>query len=81
MEFTYHSLERMNKRGITKEMIELALNYGRVVRDKIIFKKKEIQKTLQKYPTMKSKLLKLLDKGGLVLVCDSGTMITMYKGY
>ena len=78
---TYHAEVRINKRGITKDMIELALDYGRFVKDKVIFGKREAKKLLNKFKKskdMKSKLLKIMDKGGVVLVVDND-IITAYK--
>jgi len=79
--FTYHAQVRVNQRGITKDMIELALDYGKYVKDKVIFGKREAKKLLNKFrksKEMKSKLLKIMDKGGVVLVVDNG-IITAYK--
>ncbi len=78
---TYHAEVRINQRGITKEMIELALDYGRFVKDKVVFGKREIKKMLNKFrksKEMKSKLLKIMDKGGIVVVIDND-IITAYK--
>ena len=79
--FTYHAQVRINQRGITKDMIEIALDYGRFVKDKVIFGKREAKKLLNKFrksKEMKSKLLKIMDKGGIVLVIDN-EIITAYK--
>ena len=79
--FTYHAEVRINQRGITKDMIEIALDYGRLVKDKVIFGKKEAKKLLNKFrksKEMKSKLLKIMDKGGVVLVVDND-IVTAYK--
>jgi hypothetical protein len=79
LKFTKHALARMNQRGITKDMIELALNYGKFARDKIILGRKEIKKLMKKYPDLKSKLLKLFDSKGLVVVFENNYIITVYK--
>jgi len=79
--FTYHAEVRINQRGITKDMIEIALDYGRLVKDKVIFGKKEAKKLLNKFrksKEMKSRLLKIMDKGGVVLVVDND-IVTAYK--
>ena len=78
---THHAEVRINQRGITKEMIELALDYGRFVKDKVIFGKKEATKLLNKYrksKEMKKKLLKIIDKGGITVVVDND-IVTAYK--
>lgn len=79
LQFTHHALTRMSQRGITKEMIELALDYGRFVKDKVILGRKEIKKLIKKYPYLKSKLLKLFDSKGLVVVFEDNYIITVYK--
>jgi sulfopyruvate decarboxylase TPP-binding subunit len=79
--FTKHGLRRMNQRGVTKEMIELTVKYGKYIQDKIILKIKEIKRLLPKVSQeIKNKLLKLLDKGGLVVVLsDYCSVITVYR--
>jgi len=79
LQFTKHALARMNQRGITKEMVELALDYGKFVKDKVVLGRKEIKKLIKKYPTLKSKLLKLFDSKGLVVVFENNYIITVYK--
>jgi len=79
LQFTKHALARMNQRGITKDMVELALDYGKFVKDKIVLGRKEIKKLIKKYPSLKSKLLKLFDSKGLVVVLENNYIITVYK--
>ena len=79
LQFTKHALIRMSQRGITKEMIELALDYGRFLKDKIILGRKEIKRVIQKHLNLKSKLLKLFDSKGLVVVFEDSYIITVYK--
>ena len=79
LQFTKHALDRMNQRGITKDMIELALDYGKFMKDKVVLGKKEIKKLIKKYPNLKSKLLKLFDSKGLVVVFENNYIITVYK--
>lgn len=78
--FTKHGMRRMNQRGITKEMIELTIEYGHYHKDKVILKSRDIKKLLTKVSShIKSRLMKLLDKGGLVVVLsDDITVITAY---
>ncbi len=80
IKFTKHGLQRMNQRGITKEMIELTIEYGEYQKDKIILKSRDIKKLIRKVSQeIKSKLMKLLDKGGLVVVLsDDCAVITVY---
>ncbi len=81
IKFTKHALQRMNQRGITREMIELVIEYGQYQKDKVILKSRDIKKLIKKVSTeIKSKLMKLLDKGGLVVVLsDDCAVITVYN--
>lgn len=81
LEFTKHGKTRMNQRGITLEMIELTLEYGKYIKDKVILKSKDIKDILSKVSEVKkTKLLKILDKGGLVVVLsDDYVVITVYN--
>ena len=79
--FTKHALQRMNQRGVTREMIDLTIEYGQYHKDKIILKSRDIKKLIRKVSQeIKSKLMKLLDKGGLVVVLsDDCAVITVYN--
>ncbi len=79
---TLHFNQRARQRGITQRMIDLTLEYGDVKEDKVKLGKRTIKKLL-KHPkkisqNFKQDLLKILDKGGLVVVCGSA-LITTYN--
>lgn len=78
MKYTYHSQNRMNQRGISKEMIEFTLNYGSVDGDAYITNKKLLQKVIQNLSKQLTLAKKLIDKGGVVVVTDNGSVITTY---
>lgn len=78
MKYTYHSQKRMNHRGISKEMIEFTLNYGSVDGDAYITNKKLLQKVIQNLSKQLTLAKKLIDKGGVVVVTDNGSVITTY---
>lgn len=79
--YTKHGMERMNQRGVTSEMIDLVLEYGEYIQDKVILNRKIIRGLINRVAkNLKSKLIKLLDKGGLVVVLsDDNTLITTYN--
>ncbi len=81
IKFTKHGLQRMNQRGITKEMIELTIEFGQYHKDKVTLKSRDIKKLISKVSReVKAKLMKLLDKGGLVVVLsDDCAVITVYN--
>jgi hypothetical protein len=81
MGFTQHCLRRMSQRGITMEQLNLVMRFGINKGDKIILNKKIIKNLLRKadFLYLKSKLLKLFDKGGVVVVFEDNSIITTYN--
>lgn len=76
---TLHINQRARQRGITNRMIELTLEYGIVQADKIKLGTRRIQKLLRTHKHIKADLLKIMDKGGLVVVVSGAAMITAYN--
>ncbi|HHH37901.1 MAG TPA: hypothetical protein ENK77_04740 [Epsilonproteobacteria bacterium] len=80
---TYHINQRIRQRGITKRMIELTLEFGEVQADKIRLGSRRIKKILKDKKhirqDLKKDLLKILDKGGLVVVASGSALITAYN--
>ena len=76
---THHINQRVRQRGITKKMIELTLEFGEVQADKIRLGTRRIKKMLRTHKELKKDLLKILDKGGLVVVVSGGALITAYN--
>ena len=83
MHETLHINQRARQRGITKRMIELTLEFGEVQADKIRLGSRRIKKLLKNRKQisreLKRDLLKILDKGGLVVVTTGETLITAYN--
>ena len=73
-----HINQRVRQRGITKKMIDLTLEYGKLKGDKIRLGTRRIKELLRTKVELKSELLKLMDKGGLVVVFSGATLITAY---
>ena len=76
---TLHINQRARQRGITNRMIELTLEYGIVQADKIKLGTRRIKKLLRTHKHIKADLLKIMDKGGLVVVVSGAAMITAYN--
>jgi hypothetical protein len=76
---TLHINQRARQRGITNRMIELTLEYGVVQADKIKLGTKGIKKLLRTHKHIKADLLKIMDKGGLVVVVSGAALITAYN--
>jgi hypothetical protein len=79
---THHCNRRMSQRGITKNQMKTTFKYGHQNGDKIVLNKKTI-KNILKYNKLKSddrkQLVKILDKGGIVLICENSSLITTYN--
>ena len=78
MHETLHINQRVRQRGITKKMIDLTLEYGKLKGDKIRLGTRKIQELLRTKVGLKSELLKIMDKGGLIVVFSGATLITAY---
>lgn len=78
MKYTYHLQNRMNQRGISKEMIEFTLNYGSINGDAYITNKKLLQKMIQHLNKQLTLAKRLIDKGGVIVVTNNGSVITTY---
>ena len=82
MNETLHINQRVRQRGITKRMIELTLEFGEVQADKIRLGSRRIKKILKNRKLsqdLKHDLLKILDKGGLIVVASGTILITAYN--
>lgn len=79
MRATKHLGERMSQRGMTKRMLELVMEFGKEQGDKIVLNRKTTQYLLDEMDQIKRDLLKVMDKGGIVVVCDNETLITTYR--
>jgi len=78
MHETLHINQRSRQRGITKKMIDITLEYGKLKGDKIRLGTRRIKELLRTKGELKSELLKIMDKGGLVVVFSGATLITTY---
>jgi len=76
---TLHVNKRARQRGITNKMIELTLEFGIQKADKIRLGTRQIKKLISKHKDLKPELLKILDKGGLVVVVSGASIITAYN--
>jgi hypothetical protein len=83
LQLTTHAQTRMNQRGITLEMIQLVLEYGKYSQDRVTLVSRDIQKVISKVSQeTKIKLLKILDKGGItVVLSDAYSVITVFNKF
>ena len=77
---TKHLGVRMSQRGITGDMIELALAYGENRQDKVVLCRKAAMKLVARLDgAQRATALKVLDKGGIVVVEKEGILLTTYN--
>lgn len=79
MHSTHHSQVRMAQRGINRDVVEYVLTYGTPEKDKIIMGRKEALRKLEDLQEEQRLLMKILYKGGVVVVADGNTIITTYN--
>lgn len=76
---TLHMDVRMNQRGITAELVDLALEYGEWEGDKCRLDQRGLRRLLAEIDKTRSAALRALDKGGLVVVESGAQLITTYQ--
>lgn len=81
MRWTIHAQQRMNQRGINREMMELVMEYGKIDLDKRVLGRKDAQSLLTQMQEQMKVLKKIIDKGGIVIVAENDTCITTYNRY
>ena len=84
MQKKMHFDVRTNQRGISMEMIETTIKYGRTMpnrRDRIQLNRKGVQKVLSfaTDPEEIRTLKKIFDKGGLVVVSVDNTLVSAWN--
>ena len=81
MHVTNHLKARQSQRGISKEMIEYVLQHGADMKDKLIFGKKLALQRLAEIRAEERLIMKILDKGGVIVVAEGDALITTYNYY
>ena len=79
MESTIHAQERMSQRGISRAMVEFVLEHGMVEQDRVILGRKDALSLLESLQDQQRILMKILDKGGVVVVAAGTKIITTYN--
>ena len=79
MSKTRHVQTRMSQRGINQEMMYLARKFGSESGDRIVLSRKAAQAVVRELDHLRGKLLKIVDKGGLVIVTDEGELISTWR--
>lgn len=76
---TVHLDQRMNQRGITRDLLDFALAHGTWEGDRCILDKKLLRELLNKCDEMRRLAVRVIDKGGMVVVEAGGHEITAYS--
>lgn len=76
---TRHIHKRMSQRGITNRMLEVVSDFGTVQGDKRILDRKNIDALMKSMDGLRKDLMKIRDKGGLVVVESDDVQITAYN--
>jgi len=76
---TRHVHKRMGQRGITQRLINIVRVHGVQRGDKYILGRQNIDDLIQDLDVLRKNLLKVRDKGGLVVVEANETVITAYR--
>lgn len=79
MQITTHMDARMNQRGINKELIHLALEYGEPNGDKTVLGRKECHEAMQQLRRELKALERAMSKGGITVVSAGEVLITTYR--
>ena len=75
---TRHIQHRMSQRGIKSEMLDVVQQFGTWNGDKCILNRQACNDVLTELDRIKRSVLKMKERGGLVLVQERGTDITTY---
>ena len=79
MHNTKHFNKRMNQRGISKDLAELALELGYIHGDRYVLGRREVDEELERLDERRRLLIKARDKGGVVVVAQDDALITTYR--
>jgi hypothetical protein len=79
MQTTRHINDRMNQRGLKREMIELALEHGKLVGDKYVLNRKLALATIGELKKKQKALEHAASKGGVTVIASNETLITAYR--
>lgn len=79
MRSSKHMDQRMNQRGISRQMVETALLFGIKHNDRCVIGRKEANLAIELLQEQLRALKKLADKGGITVVHDNDTLITTWN--
>lgn len=75
---TKHYGSRISQRGIRETNVALALRYGIRYGDKVVLGRKQTRYVIQALDRQRKDLIRVMDKGGVVVIEQDGNLITAY---
>lgn len=75
---TKHYGSRISQHGIRETTIALALRYGIRYGDKVVLGRKQTRYVIQALDRQRKDLIRVMDKGGVVVIEQDGNLITAY---
>jgi hypothetical protein len=79
MKFSNHAKVRMAQRGIPHGLVGIARKYGRIDGDRWVLDRRAIRECLSELAAERALLMKVMDKGGVVVAEDNDTVITVFN--
>ncbi len=79
MRETHHFEVRKNNRGISDYLIELVLEYGDTIGDRVVLGKKKTEMLVAEIKQLEKGIKKICDKNGLAVVIEDDSFITTYQ--
>ncbi|OOI03170.1 hypothetical protein BIW16_09245 [Vibrio sp. OULL4] len=75
---TRHIQQRMSQRSIKQDVVDLVLQFGVSQGDKVVLTRKNLNLLIAQLNEVKHSAMDALKHGGVVVVDDSGNLITTY---
>ena len=75
---TKHYGSRISQRGIRETTVALAQRYGIRHGEKLVLGRKQIRHVIEEFDRQRKELVRAMDKGGVVVVEQGGTLVTAY---
>jgi hypothetical protein len=79
MTFTQHADQRMNQRGIPRNLVEFALRHGRIEGDRHVLDRQESRRLIESLQDELRLAKRVMDKGGITVVEVEGAVITTFN--
>lgn len=77
---TKHFKGRMSQRAITQDLVDLTLRFGFMHDDgKVVLNRKALSSLMDQLRSLQRSAQKAMEKGGIVVVAENGSLITTYR--